>query len=266
MERIDLAYLYNLGSSLGALRHFTAGDKVTDKFTQLYRAQELLTGILGQNIYPLRTSRSRIQEFHNIVSRYIETQDYQYPFTQQDVAEINSSLYNLEVVLYSEFSIADAYYVSQKGGYDTVTLLFEAEKLFPADIALVSVAIPDIREAGKCIAFSLPTAAGFHIHRANETVMRFYYDVETKNATHPASRNIEKYLEKMEKLKVGDPKVIASLRNIKDLHRNPLIHPEHNLSNEQALALIGAVLSSITIMLEVIKAKRPPPPKLVAPT
>ena len=41
--------------------------------------------------------------------------------------------------------------------------------------SLPPIAQFDFGEAGKCIAFERPTAAAFHILRATEGVLRFYY-------------------------------------------------------------------------------------------
>jgi hypothetical protein len=48
-------------------------------------------------------------------------------------------------------------------------------------------------------------------------------------------------LKKIQEHNAGDPKVVAALIQIKDLHRNPLIHPEDTLTVEQALNLLGIV-------------------------
>jgi hypothetical protein len=46
-------------------------------------------------------------------------------------------------------------------------------------------------------------------------------------------------LKGMADLGVGHPKVLAVLIQIKDLHRNPLIHPEESLSTEDAIGVVG---------------------------
>ena len=78
----------------------------------------------------------------------------------------------------------------------------------------------------------------------------------TNNAPRPQTRNIGDYLKELDKLNKGDARIKAALRDIKDLHRNPLIHPEHNLTNDQALALLGSVQGAIISMLDEIKAAK----------
>ena len=156
--------------------------------------------------------------------------------------------------LTSEIAFTNLYVVFQKKGYDPTELLNNAFVLFPDDLLKkVPKVTLDVQEVGRCIAFELPTAAGFHIHRVNETVVRSYYDVVTNKAQHPEGRSMGKYLQELETKKCGDADVIASLRDINKLHRNPLIHPEQSLGSiDEALTLLGAVRGAVAYMLKEI--------------
>ena len=45
--------------------------------------------------------------------------------------------------------------------------------------------------------------------------------------------------------------IVICLRNLKDLQRNPLMHPEQSIENvDDALALINAVHTAITAMMK----------------
>ena len=54
----------------------------------------------------------------------------------------------------------------------------------------------------------------------------------------------------------ADAKVLAILEQIKDLHRNPVIHPEVELSNDDAQSLIGIMDSAITAIVADMKHRR----------
>ena len=70
------------------------------------------------------------------------------------------------------------------------------------------------------------------------------------------NRNIGDYLSKLKELKKGDAKVLAALKDLKDLHRNPFVHPEHSLENaDEAIALLGGVQAVIIPMLKEIPAQ-----------
>jgi hypothetical protein len=148
----------------------------------------------------------------------------------------------------------NTYSVTQKRGYDSMALISFAESIFPPELGVkVPEAIPDIREAGKCIAFELPTAAGFHLHRANEAMMHRYYDQVSGGKPRPKNRNIGGYLAAMTENKYGDPRLIATLKDLNDLHRNPLIHPDQSLESiDEAIALMNAIHTATVFMLKAI--------------
>jgi len=116
-------------------------------------------------------------------------------------------------------------------------------------------AVVDLQQATRCIAFELPTAAGFHLHRANESVIGCYWDVVSDGKPRPKEKNMGVYLRQMEKENFGDEKIRSALKDIKNLHRNPLIHPEHSLDNvDDAIDLMGAIRAVVGSMLKEIPA------------
>ena len=91
--------------------------------------------------------------------------------------------------------------------------------------------------------------------RALEHVLRVYFDVASSGAARPKTNNMGDYLHELKEHNWGDEKVCACLKQIKDLHRNELIHPEVTLSLDEALGLWGIVQSAISAMLPHIPAK-----------
>ena len=55
----------------------------------------------------------------------------------------------------------------------------------------------------------------------------------------------------------GDPQVAAALQQIKDLHRNPLIHPEVAIDTEEAITVLGLAGGVIAEMLKVLPDEEP---------
>jgi hypothetical protein len=116
--------------------------------------------------------------------------------------------------------------------------------------------------SGKCIAFELPTAAGFHLHRANESILHRYYDAVTGGNPRPTGRNIGDYLAKLREYNVGDARLLTALTDLKDMHRNPLIHPDQTLENiDEAIGLLGSIHNAVVYMLKAI-----PMPPAVTPS
>jgi hypothetical protein len=84
-------------------------------------------------------------------------------------------------------------------------------------------------------------------------VLRKYFDAVNPGAKHPKAKTMGAYLDAMDKAGVGDPKVKAALTEIKNLHRNPLLHPDDIISTaDEAMNLLGAVRASIGAMLREI--------------
>ncbi len=117
----------------------------------------------------------------------------------------------------------------------------------------VPAAIKDVQESTKCIAFELPSAAAFHLHRANEATLAAYFDVVSGGAKPPRQKTMGAYLKRMRDLGVGHAKVLAALDQLRDLHRNPVMHPQDFLKDtDEAISLMGAIRAAMTEMLKVI--------------
>lgn len=112
---------------------------------------------------------------------------------------------------------------------DLAKLLDNVQELFAPTVfdALPEPARYDLNEAGKCIAFERPTAAAFHILRAPEGVLRFYYQtmVRQKRVSSLNWGPIGTDLRKRNRTK---PYSVLNnhLDNIRDSFRNPTQHPD----------------------------------------
>jgi hypothetical protein len=152
-------------------------------------------------------------------------------------------------VLNTELGQLDTYFVSRTGIYSTPELIERADEQFAPNIRerFPESTRLDIRQAGRCLAFELPTAAGFHIMRATESILREYYDIYV--GKKPKTRNWGRYIADLKRTK-ANPKTVAVIDQIRDLHRNPTIHPETVLSSSEALILFGIAQSAIIAMME----------------
>jgi hypothetical protein len=118
----------------------------------------------------------------------------------------------------------------------------------------------DVEEGGKALAFELWSSAAFHFHRANEAVLRRYYDQCYGPNKRPKICTMGTMLAKMEKDKVGEVQIVTALKSIKDFHRNPNSHPGAFIdSGDEAFSLVGALRAVMEYML----AKLPEPMPVV---
>ncbi len=168
--------------------------------------------------------------------------------TDQEVAQFNSAAWTFDQALALELGRAPIFYVTAKGIYDTRRLIQAAEAVYEGyGHRLPQAAIDDTREAGRCLAFTLPTAAGFHISRATEAVIKEYMRSLGCSGPRDRQRNWGRYIEAL-KAKKSNEKIIHHLEQLKDLHRNPISHPDATLTMTEALALWALCVSVIQAM------------------
>ncbi len=253
--RISLPYLFSLANALEPLKSIKAGEARMSAGWKVFTAREHLDDLLNSSVYApaMRASRQLGNQLLAILNS-INLNDFDKPMEPLEAFRIENGYSQYKIALLAELGVAPAYFVVPKPPFDTAILLEVGELLLPSELALKAPeAVFDAREAGKCLAFEVGTAAGFHILRAAESVVRRYYaDVITASASQPKVRNLMTYVRRMQKQGVGDPKILSSLEQIVNLHRNPLIHPEDVLTVGEAIALVGIVRSAISAMLAVL--------------
>lgn len=175
------------------------------------------------------------------------------PAEWAEVLGIQYAIRDVDTVLAAELGSVGTYAASPKQAYNVLTLIYEGEALIPGELisVLPTDAVADLRQCGKCLAFELPTAAGFHVARATEAVLLAFLDsVVTSRPTQP---NWGQYIQHME-AKGVDRKITSFVKLIKDTYRNPVIHPEITLSGTEAEVLVNACVAVMTLMLIEIRA------------
>jgi hypothetical protein len=252
MIRISLPYIWSLAQELEPLANLPEKDvPAIDVLIPLFTANNALQTLSGSLFGPyLRTSFALAQQLSTLLISVTANTDYSRNVSQFELWQIRQTFGQYKTALLAELGTFNSYFVTAKGPYDMFSLLAFGENLFPADLASkVPEAIIDIKEAAKALCFEVPTACGFHTFRATESVLRRYYSLETGGAAAPRIRNIGVYLHALKQAKKGDPKILASLKQMADLHRNPVIHPEVVLTTEEAIAILGIARSVVTAML-----------------
>jgi hypothetical protein len=262
--RIWVPYVYKLSEALQPISNLTDGAKLSDVRYQLYFAHSTLSEFLYQSVWglTLRVCTAPGKDLLDALqAAYSKNDGDDTAINWFDLFNLNQKLTAFKTVLEAELQIAATYLVTPRRGYDINTLLANAEVIFPAELCQkIPEILFDLREAGKCLAFELGTAAGFHLLRSLETVICLYWNVVMNGASLPDNRNLGNYINRMEAAGKGDGKVLTALRQIKDHHRNSLMHPEETLDLDSAIALLGIVQSAIVAMLPTI-----PPRPTVAP-
>lgn len=262
MLKIDGFYLYELGWKINRVSQIEIWprDGITlhtrsQALGYLYPARLALDEFMLRSVYRMRTLPQAAQEFRDLLDWAIEhcqQEDLSNTHPTPDVIfQLQEKHREFEAVLRAEFAAANIYLVSQQSAFDTATLIEVGELAFPNALAAkVPQAVQDLRQAMRCIAFVLPTAAAFHLHRANEIILGEYWDSVSDGKKRPDPQSLGKYIGELESNDFGRPDVISALRDIKNLHRNPTIHADRSLESiEEAIDLQGAIRAAVGAML-----------------
>jgi len=139
--------------------------------------------------------------------------------------------------------------VLPKGIYDMSALIETPEQKFPEKIRamLPEQMLYDLKQAARCLAFEIPTACAFHICRGTEAVMFGYYELLARHPWPYKKRDWKIYIEQLGKEKA--PKQITNrLEEIRALDRNAYIHPDVNITLEEAPILFELCTGVVFLM------------------
>jgi len=265
MYRVNEYRLYVLGQSLAALKHLGPGSAATDIWWALTAARRGLDEMLDDSL-PYKVCRPALGALVELIDEVLPrdhgavTKD----LALSDLDLVLSALDELEPVLAAEFDAMDTYVISQKGIFNTADLIEQAYRFLPATAAihLPRQCWVDLKEAGRCLAFDLDTACGFHLMRATEAAIHEYYVTVTGHAIKRKDRNWGAYVRNLNKHikenqdSKADRKLIALIDQIREHHRNVLMHPEESLDPGQALGLFGICQSAMIALARGIEAAK----------
>lgn len=271
MRQFNPYTFYDAANALHPLEGLQQGAKLKDSYYMLFMAKAISTQLWNGDILPLVISKPAALKLWQALEcvlpsdqAKIQTMDMESEIDYVSAWKIRTALKELETVLSAELQSMNTYFISQTLAYNTADLISSAENMLPEIIRRViePTAIADIQQAGRCIAFDLPTGAGFHIMRATESVIRQYHQLVVK--LKPKSRNWGKYIEALKKHK-ADPKIVVVLDQLREMHRNPIMHPEVVLTSDEATTLIG-IAQSVIVAMGIDMIRRQSPVTLPAPT
>jgi hypothetical protein len=168
---------------------------------------------------------------------------------------MRSSLDAFRHVLAVECRKSETYFIEKVVGFDLQTLLHSADENIHQAIrsSVPETALKEIREAGRCLALENYTASGFHTLRGLEVVIGAYY--KAVSGKEKDFRSWHDYVEALEELakekdgktpKYPSSKAAAMIDRMRELDRNPLMHPSDTLDEMAADSLFKLGVITIT--------------------
>jgi hypothetical protein len=278
MQRVNEFSFYDLAVRIHTLTEIPDSVKLSEIWLDWWQARDALDLIL--TLRPLSVSRGAAHKLVQAITAHVPKMwsemsavlatdlTTEAPLQPWQIYPIKEAAKEFETVLAAECQVLDTYFISKKGVYSTADLVEHAHHHFSDAIRneLPEQTKADFDQAGKCIAFDLPTAAAFHLLRGTESVLRKYYDrvVPGEKRAAPKMRNWGAYIKLLEQ-HGAESQVTSLLIHLKDAYRNPVLHPEENYTDERIQVLFGVCISAIAIMIGDLKKFAPKTPNLPFP-
>lgn len=271
MERINQFSLYTLGKTLGALTNRVGPVPRQDAFFPLMEAQRDMGELVAGRPFPLSVSHAdattAVILIDSIVDQYYKErnesgelvfrfpQPGDEPIPEWRWGQLRNTIGAFEQVFSAEMRENTTYYVPRRGIFDTAFLVDYADATFPPKLAafIPEKARVDWKAAGRCLAFNLPSAAGYHVCRAVEGVLETYYQFFAKKpgATLRGWHDYHKALESLKDQESGpSEKALAELDQMRSDYRNALAHPRVVLSDVDARMLFANGESLIILLAQ----------------
>lgn len=267
VKLFDQYPLYELGSSLQQLK--AAMQESAEPFDQLIAIFDALTRIRALlNGEPLevsycRASADRLKKLLDEASREFRSKEEGgSPFNAEKnlppwtASQIKSAIEVFEHQFSAEVKKTAVYAVPRRGIFDTERLVETAEGHLPDSIrdAIPAFAVSEFRHAGRCLAFGLFSASGFHALRAAESALKQYYtafmgDPKKDDMTMGLmASHLKDRLEAKDTRAKPSPATLRTIADITSFDRNPLTHKELELSEDDAAMLFNRAQGMISIM------------------
>ncbi|HYL99425.1 MAG TPA: hypothetical protein VEZ90_10760 [Blastocatellia bacterium] len=185
MRKTDPRMFYELGRSLDELKRLSYATSAPEIVLALYNPNQWLSKFLaatdGEEV-PLAKSREAATNLLRLVRRVNDAmlsalkKSAKESLGSDNVRCLFELLDNFEAEFAHECRELAAFIVTQKGLFSTPLLIEAAEGQFSKNQRAVmpQKTISDIQQAGRCLAFELPTACAFHVCRATEALMLEY--------------------------------------------------------------------------------------------
>ncbi|MGE0109727.1 MAG: hypothetical protein AB7S81_08225, partial [Bdellovibrionales bacterium] len=226
--------------------------------------------IKGDAVYPLDMSKTEAKRLLDKIAAifnkyYIDQQTKQLKTPSgedridgHELALVRTLLEKFEAAFAAELNFAPVYMAQKCGIYSTFELIEHASYCFDEETrkSIPAVALREFDEAGRALVYGLGSAAGMHLLRAVEVVLKTYYESFTGSTVNKNERSYAIYLKKLaslseeEKICKPNKRLLQMLAQIKEQYRNPLVSPESEITMPQAFALFNLAMAAIPLMLE----------------
>lgn len=263
MAKVNPYYFYSLGDRIGRFRKvWTVGATWAWVATE---AEALLSAVHEISEKPWvpegleeaqRAIGSVLKQFERIQHKYgTRPETIHSEIETDDLVLLKLLIDRFEHLLHSDLERMVIWYAPEQHGYGSASLMATPWNLF-GELApdIRALAERDLQEFGRSFLFDSGTAAGFHLLRACELVMREYCKACGKTPPAKDWGGLIAQLSNMRDLPKGMTKKLEALR---EYDRNEIMHPIGRfLTIDDVGELLDKVKLTMKEMLRDIRARR----------
>ncbi|MCA1457750.1 HEPN domain-containing protein [Bradyrhizobium sp. BRP22] len=273
MERINPFSFYEFGKEIQALIALQGNVSTQHLFWPLFQVRGKLQALLVGKPIPVGISagkvRSALESIDAIFDARFQTKgaDGAPVFRMPDPSDepvvvwqmdwVRRTVAEFETVFAEEMRETATYFVPRRGIYHTPALVDEADGTFPAELQPIipQKAKDDWKAAGRCLAFNLLSASGFHVARAVEACLESYYQLFS-GKPGATLHGWKAYIDALQKIADNKPtpcpskKTLTELDQMREDYRNPIVHPRVVLTESDARMLFANGESLIIAMAQ----------------
>ena len=191
LERINPFSFYEFASKLHAVSALSGEVSTRAGFWPIWQARNAIETLIKGDPIPIGISSGKAQTLRerldNVMKDRFETTDQKgekrirfpeesdQPIAGYMIDWIKSGITEFETVFAEEMRETATYFVPRRGIYWTPALVDSADETFPKELLsfIPQKAREDWKSAGRCLAFNLLSASGFHVARAVEACRLF---------------------------------------------------------------------------------------------
>lgn len=249
-KRVDQYYYF--GTSIRYLQDVKVGWPIHEEDFLLDNINRFFNHLNNINLVVTKRASHKLIKF----KEKIESKDKKTLITQEEASELSTIMNNIRHTLDAEIAGIEAFITVSKR-YDNDILFSDIGKLFSPNVFenFEDIAKHDFNEAGKCIVFERPTAAAFHILRATEANLRYFY----KNMIKQKRIKSELWGPIIQDLKLKTKtKTYTTLNNhldnIRSSFRNPTQHPEAIYDIHETQDLLAICIDANNRMFKILES------------
>ena len=267
MEDISLWFFHSLGFYLGMLRAgVSSEDKLAQQVVPTQHAIEILTSFKNSDSAVLPKSKKACDDIISAIQAFAAIGPLERTAALQEWGPLLNAMDRFHNVVEQEMLDTYTICITEIGAYSIDALVGNAEKHLSrlAEDVISPEQRKDYRLAGKCLAFDLYTASGFHAMRTLEAEARAYHTSVTgivmKDVPLGAILNGDNKYKNSGLLpahiKEGVAKdsplglIISLLASINKIYRCPVLHPEMTLDRESAKLVFNLTSVAISAMID----------------